>query len=803
MHLVLSHRLAAVALVVLLALWNVPHAQAQTPCADLTITNLTVTPSSPVQGQNATISVTVRNNGTCAAQAFVVQWRTDLFAQTGPSVSIASLAANTSTTVNLVFAFPQAGNFLTSVVVDTGNSVNETNESNNFQILSVTVQQAVVNLSVTGFDVAPLVPLLPGENQADAVQGEVARATITVVNEGNSPAGSFLVAWHPWLFAPPVTQQVNGLGIGATATLTLDHNYQLFATTTQTVDSWVTVDSASQVIETDEFDNTAALEVTVDPNLPDLVIDGVSQSPNPAVAGSPVTISITIRNRGHEPAGPFRVEWQTSTFFGQTLSTQVNSLGIGQSTVVTFNYTYSGLDALFGQIISQTRLDSASQVFEFDENNNVTQTTIFVGQSFVDLEITSLTITPPSPTQGTQATAHITIRNNGNTTAGPFIVEWNPDTFPNTVFTQGPLTVSQQVNGLGAGATTTVNLNFTYPRSGNFHTVAKVDAFNQIAETVETNNNRILDITVLPAAIDLVITNFTISPTQPVQFSEATASITVRNQGTFPAGGFFVQWKLKDTDAFGALAFVNGLNVGEQQTVTLDGIYFETGTFTSVAGVDVFNSVVEPGPGAETNNTSTRSVTVVQPQTTLRVTLNSVRVINDLDGADPDDDKNIDFGVADPSQSCTINLPFANQTVPGIRCIHFEREIGDNETETINGSIDITLEGLFTPLIAGVSMLDQDVVPPDEYMGAALYVAFPPFTSGGPFTVEGQGCEESGGHCFDANISIQVLSTNVPASTLSRTGVQSATLNTLEGALQTSIKETLTSGQQSGGANPR
>ena len=83
--------------------------QAALNCADLTITGLWVSPTSPVEDINATVSVTVKNQGTCAATGFTVQYKSGALAPTGPSTNVAGLAAGASTTVNLTYAFPNSG----------------------------------------------------------------------------------------------------------------------------------------------------------------------------------------------------------------------------------------------------------------------------------------------------------------------------------------------------------------------------------------------------------------------------------------------------------------------------------------------------------------------------------------------------------------------------------------------------------------------------------------------------------------------------------------------------------------------
>ncbi len=716
-----------------------------TPCADLRITNFVVIPGSPVQGAQGTVRIVVQNQGTCAAPGFVVQWRQDVLAPTGPSTGLSGLGAGASVNVDLPFIFPQAGNFLTIASVDTGNSVNETNEANNFQILSVTVQPATVDLLVTSITFSP----------TPVVQGRTATASVVVTNQGRSPSPPFVVEWHPFLFASALTLQTPGLGPGESRTIPFDFSFP-FAFS---LDTWATVDTTAVVAETNEFNNIFATRVVVEPPLPDLVVSSFTLSPSVAVPGTPARATIVVKNEGNNPAGPFQVDWRP-WFFGPTLSRQVNSLAVDATATVTLDYTFP----FPGSSDSFITVDSTSRVAEVDENNNGKQVQISVAPNVVDLTITNVAVSPATPVQGAPATVAITIRNNGNAPAGPFVLEWNPDAF--FIVTPSLQTVSQQLSGLGAGETRTVNLSFSYPRAGNFNTVANIDAFGNIAESVETNNLFVKDVTVAPAPIDLVITNFTLNPATPVRFGQTTANITVRNNGPIATNGFAVLWKLKDTDAFGPLAFTNGLNPGESRTIPLTGgVYFDTGTFTTQAVVDVFNSVVEPG-GAENNNTFSRSVTVQPLTTTVRVTLQNLHIVNDLDDSDPTEEKDINFGVLnprDPQSTCTIDLPFQNQTLNGLKCLRFTPDLEDGDNFSPNASIDVQLQD-FEPLVAAVSVLDVDVFA-DESMGAAALVRLPPgFAPLGPQTIDGQACEESNGRCFTVTLSVSIVSTNASAT---------------------------------------
>ena len=89
-------------------------------CADLQVVTFTVNPPTPIQGQQATIDVKVKNTGTCAAFGATVQWKLTPAAPSGPAAQITQLNAGATTDVLLPFTFTKAGNFESIVRVDPG-----------------------------------------------------------------------------------------------------------------------------------------------------------------------------------------------------------------------------------------------------------------------------------------------------------------------------------------------------------------------------------------------------------------------------------------------------------------------------------------------------------------------------------------------------------------------------------------------------------------------------------------------------------------------------------------------------------
>ncbi|HEX3540141.1 MAG TPA: CARDB domain-containing protein [Acidimicrobiales bacterium] len=567
-------------------------AKAAVVCVDLAITGFSVSPTQPVAGEPANIAITVTNQGTCDAQGFVVQFMQSQFGGAGPSGAVPGLAAGDTTTVDLTYTFPKAGNFLTVAQADPGNKIPETNKKNNLQILSVTVVPATVDLTISNFSLNPDEP----------VQGRVTTASITVTNLGNSAAGAFRVEWDPRPFVTPLSVQLNGLGAGASQTVTLNYTYLTPGPTpSYDVSTKAIVDPTNTVKETNENNNTASMTIQVFPPLPDLTVLGVTTSPNP-VAGVPVTVSIDVGNVGVAPAGPFLVQWKPGPFIAP-LTVQVNKLAASSSTVVNLSYTY----ARSGTYNSTVTVDPTNQVKELFENNNTAAFQVALSVPFIDLVALGLTSNPGSPTQGVPATITVTVQNQGNIAAGPFLVAWNPDT--TGLIVPSAQTLSSQVNGLAAGATTTVTFSFSYPKFGDFRTLAQVDPLNAVKENNKTNNDVLLPLTVQPGDVDIDITSFSVNPNPALWLKSASATITVTNDGTYPAGNFAIQWKMASGDSGGPAAFLPGLLPGDSATVTLKGTYFSPGVFTTEAVVDPFNQLTEPVADG-VDNISSFSITV-------------------------------------------------------------------------------------------------------------------------------------------------------------------------------------------------
>ena len=266
-------------------------AQAATPCADLVVDSVTSIPAQPVMAQPSTISVSVRNAGTCAAGGFGLQLRPDLLAAALPTAPVAGLDAGATTVVNFTYVFPRTGVFVSFVTVDATNTVAETNEGNN-GASKVFTPSPGVDLVVSNVSVDP----------ANPTPNQPVTVSVTVANLGPNPAGAFRVDWSPTIGGTAIQRQVAGLAGGTSTTVTMPFAYP----SAGTFDGLAIADAGSSVPEANEFNNVNTVHVTVTPVLPDLVITDVHTDPPIAFANSVVTATVTVRNDGTRRGGGLR-----------------------------------------------------------------------------------------------------------------------------------------------------------------------------------------------------------------------------------------------------------------------------------------------------------------------------------------------------------------------------------------------------------------------------------------------------------------------------------------------------------------
>lgn len=394
---------------------NIAGPVAVTPvAAELAVDSIAISPPSSEANAPFTVTVTISNVGTAAAQDFLTSVYVDAYAQQCDAGindwdrrETSLLAPGASRT--MTFTHPglsAAGTHFVEAQVDSSCVVDEADELNNIS-------------EHLAFDVSPttwpdLVPTLLTAWPLQPVVGQSFVVTVTVDNQGGREAGAFdttVYADH----APASCGDSTGAwdtartaGLGALASTTITFTHPGFTTT-----GWHTIyafaDSACEVGEEDEGNNASyALSVYVPPSsLPDLVVLDLATRPEMPQVGEPVDIGVTIQNKG--TADATRVE--TCIYVDQTPSpcdegypdwycTPGITLTAGASALVT--YTLASGFGSAGQHAVPAQVDGACAIPESLEDNNISEplTVTVLALTSSDEENgpgTPLTVTAGSP----------------------------------------------------------------------------------------------------------------------------------------------------------------------------------------------------------------------------------------------------------------------------------------------------------------------------------------------------------------------------------------------------------------------
>jgi len=495
-------------------------------------------------------------------------------------------------------------------------------------------------------------------------------------------------------------------------------------------------------------------------------------------------MEVEVENNGNNPAGDFVVTWSPGPFI-PAQSQQINGLGEGERTTVGFSNLYS----FAGNYEGTVTVDSTHVIPEVNESDNTASTVEAVPAATVDLTITEMNISPEEErccgdnraccdlkanyssstvTQGVPNRVTVTVENLGNSPSGSFVTSWNPSSLG--IIVPGNQTLTQSTGPLGPGESRELTFSFTYPKPGNFRSIGFADAFNNVKETNEANNQKILNVTVAPAHIALdFATPITFSPAQPVVGEKATASYTVRNDGPIASEAFAVQLTPQQ-EGLKQTQFVSGLNPGEEHTFTFPVTYSKKGQFTATAVIDPFYQVVK----TVTPDEESETVTVVPKSAHLSLKLSAVEDLANPGGWQEWD---VFLLAYQPGASCTVGIKISTpisskefkKEFKSVTCADTGKtllspDFNPGDKRATNATVGLSLEEN-TPLVGATFALNI-------CQGLCLDIGFPGLStlieprteylhaSGGEQMEEAKGCEEgklNGGHCYNAFYKVSLL----------------------------------------------
>lgn len=234
-------------------------------------------------------------------------------------------------------------------------------------------------------------------------------------------------------------------------------------------------------------------DYTITPLLPDLVVTNIVPSPISPVANSVLDVRITVKNKGKAISYGGELTVWTDQPTAQSCSTDgdksisVGELTPGESRIFTINALPVG-DA--GSKMFRAFVDSGCTVEEPDETNNQLTAGYSVTEPplLPDFVVTSISLTPVSPTQNGKFDAAVTIKNQGAAAGNPRrLTVWANRTGKQKCNADGGKSTS--LSSIAKGASKTVTIKGIPAGSKGTKTLrAFVDSSCATRELEEDNN---------------------------------------------------------------------------------------------------------------------------------------------------------------------------------------------------------------------------------------------------------------------------------------------------------------------------
>jgi subtilase family serine protease len=619
---------------------------------DLAIDIVSVTPDlgQVIDGDRVTIEATVRNLGNDSHNAFPVGFSVDGQEHAGSVMN--GLEANGTRDISFEWV-AKGGDHEIRVAADGGNKVVESNEGNNFRLLSVDIP--LPDLQVISVTSSPYYPM------------DGSGITVSAQVRNGGPGGTNRTFYVQFYSEGSLLGQVDVPG-GIRSNGTTDANFT-FVASAGTSQVAAIVDGSSSVPEVEKGNNAGFTTVVVP--FPDLSLTNMTITSG-LRDGEVGQVKVTVVNNG---------PGNTSTFFfvdfvvdGETIArVPLQGLPIGVPQVVATDFMAQG-----GEQVISVRADGGAAIKEADETNNIIQMAFTTG--LPDLVLEDVAWVPASPAVGETVTITALLDNIGSPTERPVFVEFMMD---GTVI--GSTTV------LGPSLTGGSSVNAQWRVTGlEGRLEARIDGPMQVPELDETNNNMTRafpagSIVARSPGPDLVVTRLSWLPLAPSDGEEVSIIVSVENQGAIPDPG---------PDGKGALVpgitvYVDNQKVASTTMKLLSTEAVAVIPWTAASGDHVMRAVIDVGrtnaETNETNNALSMNLTVARPDISL---------------------SNLEFIPANPDDGNTVSIfvrvdDLGDRTIRGFS-LHYLLDgiyIGKEEVEgaLLNKSTTVTHSWKATP----------------------------------------------------------------------------------------------------------
>jgi subtilase family serine protease len=459
---------------------------------DLIVLSVSWTPSGPSKGDSVSFRINVKNQGNSRSGASRVNFYIDGNSRGYKDIYPIEPGNTSYVTYNWV---AQAGQHSLKAVIDEGNQVEESIESNNEY--TATFSTLPPDLTVKSISWDP----------ADPSKGDTVTFIAVVVNQGTGRSDPCQLAYY-FDGQYQSSELVPSLEAGSSANVTFD-----WLDSSEIHEVKVVVDSAKTVVESDENNNNYTSGFLT--LLPDLTVTDITWDPENPGVGDTVTFTVTVKNQGTGRSVSSRLACYVSGSFSDYVD--IGQIEAGKEAHGVFTWK-----ALGGTFIVKAVADGENLIIETDEDNNTINRTIVIVPP--DISIPVITWTPVNPPIGDIVTFTANITNLGGGAAGGFYIAYYID---------DELLSFDFISGILTGDT--ISRTCDWKAQNGRHIFKAVADYNfKVSEGNENNNENA--VTVTPLMPDIAVGNIIWSPPDLSAGVKTTFSVAIQNRGTLVAG---------------------------------------------------------------------------------------------------------------------------------------------------------------------------------------------------------------------------------------------------------------------------
>ncbi|MDZ7970800.1 MAG: CARDB domain-containing protein [Nostoc sp. DedSLP03] len=321
--------------------------------------------------------------------------------------------------------------------------------------------------------------------------------------------------------------------------------------------------------ETNETNNVWATPITI--TAPDLVVSDAT-APITATQGERVSVSWTVRNQGDVVAGR---DWYDSVYLSDDATfdgsdqyitdrwiSEQTPLAAGANYNITQNITIPTYVKAGNRYLLFITDSSSNYQGETNENNNVKAVPIYIKAADLVVDNASTSATTAAP--GSTLSLSYTVKNLGESTASQDWYDYiylSNDAVYDSSDSQLYYRLTSVETPLAVNGTYTVNnISVTLPNNtigqpGNRYLLFVADRSNYQSETNESNNVKVIPLTITGENADLEVTAATVPNVVSTQ-QTVSVSWTVKNIGSLAAtngnGGWYDRVYISNDSTFDA-----------------------------------------------------------------------------------------------------------------------------------------------------------------------------------------------------------------------------------------------------------